>query len=100
MKSGRIRLRIGRPGMRPAVTAGIASCPERSRCRRPPAPLCHSERAVLDVLTFVFFFALILGSGVVATNIYCRLAYNRCPACGNLNAKRRGECRKCNETLG
>jgi len=86
--------------MRRAVTARIAPRPAGSRSVRSAAPLWHSERAVVDVLTFVFFFALILGSGVVATNIYCRLAYNRCPACGNLNAKRRGECRKCNEALG
>ena len=54
---------------------------------------------MLDVLIFIGFFILILGSGVVATNIYCGIAYNRCPACGSLNAKRRSECRNCNETL-
>ena len=32
----------------------------------------------MNALTFVFFVALIRGSGEVATNMYCRLANNRC----------------------
>jgi len=50
---------------------------------------------VLDLLILAGFMVLILGSGVIATNIYCQIAYNRCTACGALNAKRRSECRKC-----
>ncbi len=32
---------------------------------------------------------LILVSGVFATNIYCRMAYDWCTECGAMNAKRR-----------
>ena len=48
----------------------------------------------MDALTFVFFVALIRGSGMVATNMYCRPANNRCATPGHLNAKPRRECRK------
>ena len=54
---------------------------------------------MLDIAIFVGFFLLILGSGVYATNIYCRLAYNWCQACGSMNAKRREDCRKCGAAL-
>lgn len=54
---------------------------------------------MLDLLILVGFMVLILGSGVVATNIYCQIAYNRCPTCGALNAKRRSVCRKCSAPL-
>ncbi len=50
---------------------------------------------MIDLLILAGFVVLILGGGVVATNIYCQLAYNRCPDCGAMNAKRRSECRKC-----
>ena len=48
----------------------------------------------MDALTFVFFFALIRSIGVVATNICCRLANDRCATSGNLNARLRSECPK------
>jgi hypothetical protein len=54
---------------------------------------------VLDLLILAGFVVLILGSGVVATNIYCQMAYNRCSACGAMNAKRRSECRKCSAEI-
>lgn len=54
---------------------------------------------MLDLLILAGFVVLILGSGVVATNIYCQMAYNRCSACGAMNAKRRGECRKCSAEI-
>ena len=54
---------------------------------------------MLDVLILIGFFVLILGSGVVTTNFYCRLAYNQCPSCGSINAKRRSQCRKCQTAL-
>lgn len=54
---------------------------------------------MLDLLILVGFMVLILGSGVVATNIYCQIAYNRCSVCGALNAKRRTVCRKCSAPL-
>lgn len=50
---------------------------------------------MLDLLILAGFFVLILASGVVATNLYCRLAYNTCESCGSLNARRRSQCRKC-----
>lgn len=54
---------------------------------------------MLDVLVFIGFFILILASGVWATNIYCRFAYNQCSDCDALNAKRRSACRKCGASL-
>lgn len=54
---------------------------------------------MIDVLVFVAFFALILLSGVAATNLYCRLAYKRCPSCRSYNVRRRSECRKCGTVL-
>lgn len=55
---------------------------------------------MLDLLILAVFFALILGSGVIATNIYCRFAYNSCGRCGCMNAKRRSRCRKCGAEIG
>lgn len=52
-----------------------------------------------EVLSFLGFMALILVSGVFATNIYCRLAYNWCTECGAMNAKRRDQCRKCSAAM-
>jgi hypothetical protein len=60
---------------------------------------CDAERAVLDTLILVGFMLLILGSGVLATNFYCRIAYNWCESCGSMNSKRRRECRKCGAGL-
>jgi hypothetical protein len=41
----------------------------------------------------------ILGISAVLTNMFARGMYNRCPSCGNLNAKRRLNCRICNHKL-
>ena len=54
---------------------------------------------MLDILILVGFMLLILVSGVFATNVYCRFAYNWCEACGSMNAKRRSTCRKCDAEL-
>ena len=54
---------------------------------------------MLDLLILCGFMLLILGSGVVATNFYCRMAYRWCEACGAMNARRRRSCRKCGEGL-
>lgn len=60
----------------------------------------HPESYVLDVLVLIGSFILILLSGVWATNLYCRFAYNQCADCKALNVKRRSECRKCGARLG
>ncbi|HVG32606.1 MAG TPA: hypothetical protein VM911_05980 [Pyrinomonadaceae bacterium] len=42
--------------------------------------------------------ALLLGilfSSALITNWFARTMYNRCAACGTLNAKRRANCRNC-----
>ena len=54
---------------------------------------------MLDILILAGFMVLILGSGVVATNLYCKIAYAWCDACGAMNAKRRSNCRKCGNGL-
>ena len=52
-----------------------------------------------EILSFLGFMVLILVSGVFATNIYCRIAYNWCSGCGAMNAKRRVQCRKCSAVM-
>ncbi|MND02296.1 hypothetical protein D3C83_216270 [compost metagenome] len=52
-----------------------------------------------DLLLNIALAAFVLGSGVVATQIYVRLAYFKCAGCGSLNAKRRSECRICGHAL-
>ena len=48
-----------------------------------------------DTLLSVFvLFAILLVSALI-TNWFARTMYNRCAACGTLNAKRRGHCRSC-----
>ena len=54
---------------------------------------------MLDLLILAGFMVLILGSGVFATNIYCRMAYNWCTECGAMNAKRRDRFRKCSAVM-
>lgn len=41
----------------------------------------------------------ILVLSAILTNLYARGMYNRCPACGSLNAKRRTHCRVCHQPL-
>jgi hypothetical protein len=52
-----------------------------------------------DFLVNVALLVLILGSSAMATNLYVRWSYNRCAACGSLNAKRRDLCRVCGQSL-
>ncbi len=52
-----------------------------------------------DFLLQAGLVVLILGSSAWATSVYVRLAYFKCAACGNLNAKRRTECRVCGHSL-
>jgi hypothetical protein len=41
----------------------------------------------------------ILGASAVITNWFARTMYNRCAACGTLNARRRAHCRSCGAGL-
>lgn len=41
----------------------------------------------------------ILGLSAVLTELFARKMYHRCRQCGTLNAKRRSECRVCEEKL-
>ncbi len=52
-----------------------------------------------DILWNVGLVAVIAGSGVLFTQLYCNLAYFKCAACKSLNAKRRRSCRKCGAPL-
>lgn len=54
---------------------------------------------MFDLIVLAGMFVLILASGVVATNVYCRLSYNYCQSCGSMNAKRRDQCRKCGAAI-
>ena len=54
----------------------------------------------VDLLINAGLLVLILGSSALLTSAYARRAYNRCPDCGSLNAKRRSECRACGRTIG
>ncbi len=42
----------------------------------------------------------ILIVAAVATQLFARAMYNRCPECGTLNAKRRVQCRNCGTPFG
>ncbi len=54
---------------------------------------------VTDLILNVALVAFILGSGWVATQLYVKNAYYKCAGCGNLNARRRSECRICKQPL-
>ena len=41
----------------------------------------------------------ILGGSALFTQFFTRKMYNRCQKCGNLNAKRRANCRICGEPI-
>jgi hypothetical protein len=43
---------------------------------------------------------VILLASALITNWFARTMYNRCAACGTLNAKRRTHCRGCQKELG
>jgi hypothetical protein len=53
----------------------------------------------MDILLNIALAAFVLGSCVVATQIYVRLAYFKCAGCSSLNAKRRSACRVCGHAL-
>ena len=53
----------------------------------------------MDVLLQAGILVLVLGSGAWMTSAYLRLAYFKCADCGNLNAKRRSQCRVCGNSL-
>jgi hypothetical protein len=48
-----------------------------------------------DTLLSLLVLAGILGLSAVITNWFARTMYNRCAACGTLNARRRTHCRSC-----
>ena len=53
----------------------------------------------MDLLLNVALVVFVLGSGWFATQLYAKNAYHKCADCGNLNAKRRSECRICRHPL-
>ena len=52
-----------------------------------------------DALLSVLVVVVILGASALVTNWFARTMYNRCRSCGTLNARRRLECRACNQVL-
>jgi hypothetical protein len=48
-----------------------------------------------STLLSILVLVLILAASAVVTNWFARTMYNRCAACGTLNAKRRTHCRSC-----
>ena len=52
-----------------------------------------------DTLLSILVLVGILLVSAVITNWFARTMYNRCAACGTLNAKRRTHCRSCGEEI-
>ena len=52
-----------------------------------------------DTLLSILVLIVILVVSAVITNWFARTMYNRCVACGTLNAKRRTHCRSCGKEL-
>ena len=52
-----------------------------------------------DTLLSILVLVGILVASAVITNWFARTMYNRCAACGTLNAKRRAQCRSCGAPL-
>ena len=52
-----------------------------------------------DTLLSIAVLGGILVTSAVITNLFARKMYNRCAACGTLNARRRTHCRACNVEL-
>jgi hypothetical protein len=48
-----------------------------------------------DTLISILVLVGILAVSAIITNWFARTMYNRCAACGTLNAKRRTHCRSC-----
>ena len=52
-----------------------------------------------ETLLSIFVLVGILLVSALITNWFARTMYNRCAACGTLNAKRRAQCRSCGKEL-
>jgi hypothetical protein len=52
-----------------------------------------------DTLLSAALLIGILFLSALITNWFARTMYNRCAACGTLNAKRRASCRACNAAM-
>jgi hypothetical protein len=48
-----------------------------------------------DALLSIAVLVAILGVSAAITSWFARTMYNRCAACGTLNARRRAACRAC-----
>ena len=54
---------------------------------------------MIDTLLSLAVLIGILVVSALITNWFARTMYNRCTACGTLNAKRRTQCRACNKEI-
>jgi len=54
---------------------------------------------MLETVLSLALLAAILVVCAWITNWFARTMYNRCPACGTLNAKRRSHCRACGKDI-
>jgi uncharacterized OB-fold protein len=52
-----------------------------------------------DTLLSILVLVVILAASAVITNWFARTMYNRCAACGTLNARRRTHCRSCGKEI-
>jgi ribosomal protein L40E len=52
-----------------------------------------------ETLLNVALVVAILGASAIVTHLFARAMYVTCGACGTLNARRRGHCRKCGQSL-
>ena len=52
-----------------------------------------------DTLLSILVLVVILVVSAVITNWFARTMYNRCAACGTLNARRRTHCRSCGNEI-
>ncbi|MGA9995737.1 MAG: hypothetical protein WBP93_09995 [Pyrinomonadaceae bacterium] len=52
-----------------------------------------------DTLLSAAVMIAILVASALITNWFARTMYNRCANCGTLNARRRDQCRACNQEL-
>ena len=71
--------------------------------RRPAREHAQDARATLinlkDTLLNIGIAIAILGGSYAITHFFARAMYLRCTACGTLNARRRTNCRNCEESL-
>ena len=54
---------------------------------------------MIETLLSITVLVVILLLSALITNWFARTMYNRCAACGTLNAKRRAQCRACHREL-